>query len=901
MRERGGAGIQRSNGAAGGENQDPGLGVTEAQKAQEKEANGGFVEVRTRKSNSGGRSVQSNPTGAVPVQNLFNALAGDEEAEAEEEVLPVQGGAVGDKEAREVEKKNEVESFNEKEICTKSWEERLREATEHTKDQLNELTKEDGHAEAIQRIKSMVGDVDLQLKEAKSFIEDGEWKEKGDKEQDKEAVSENPFKSKFSVIDTVECFELGHTVNFTGAPQEGEGRDPKKKEGKQLNWGEPSNWKERGREVRVADKRRALEVIDFKGVRRAARQDSIEGFDEGDSRERKEREEGATHPEQRRRHVDSYFKMSGADLLDPTVKQRVREAWGNEMEMVRDDRRKWARGWCRVKRVLREIRDEKEKEKKAMGLLQQEIEWRKQRLEEEHSEEEVEALLRVKKKAKEQALQEAREWRTRSRAKWLSEDEAPSKYFFAKLRAKWARESIKVLELSNGEVTEDDQEILQEIQEFYQELYSAEPETEDRRAAREEVVGLINSRLTVEESSKMSRQPDPTEIKGVVFGMAANKAPGIDGLTADVLKCCWDFVGEDCVKLILCIWAKKRVLKADCQGVINIKAKLTLQDPGSLPASLPVNSLKLVWGAMGMEANGLCSRLEGYAKRQKIGNLRMLQGSDGYIDLAKLQGNLLNEEDPIEAEVQMYSWLVSVKVKERDLSSVSGWTWPSNKVVGQSWQQPVAEWRAIVEKKKFTSKKLSKWWNIVHDPMEWGKRWNRLWKGKSLLKHKLWIWKLLNFGLCTHDKAERWGVSDGQCTLCLREKEDVDHLTWACSRIRDRVEWIADVMEHNGVRPEGIEDNVKAVWRRLKGEQADLIRQKDEAFILRLKERINVQACRRSAVEAVIWEAGGERDERAESEVGCETGQSDLPSSSSSSDSEHTSSSESWSDFSSKD
>ncbi|KAL3681233.1 hypothetical protein R1sor_024189 [Riccia sorocarpa] len=177
---------------------------------------------------------------------------------------------------------------------------------------------------------------------------------------------------------------------------------------------------------------------------------------------------------------------------------------------------------------------------------------------------------RMEKRLKEHELQEARIWRIRCREKWLTEDDAPSRYFFAKLKAKWARDSLTVLQLDDGEVTEDQEVILEEIQKFYQCLYTKEDESEDRVRAREEVMSLIQNRISADDSRKVSSIPEEEEIKGVVFSMKLNKAPGSDGLTVEVVRHCWEFVGDCCVKMVKAVWVKRRLLKADMQGIIKL-------------------------------------------------------------------------------------------------------------------------------------------------------------------------------------------------------------------------------------------------------------------------------------------------------------------------------------------
>ncbi|KAL3677873.1 hypothetical protein R1sor_020829 [Riccia sorocarpa] len=176
----------------------------------------------------------------------------------------------------------------------------------------------------------------------------------------------------------------------------------------------------------------------------------------------------------------SYFKMDFFDLNDLETMQRVKEAWVDEQVSVRDDHRRWARGWHRVRAVLQEVRRVRLQQKREECTLRQEVVWRRTNLVDEHLSHEDRLSLQValsvaERKLKEQELYDARIWRIRSREKWLQEDEVPSRYFFAEPKSKWARESLAALSLPDGEATTDRQEILEEILRFYQELYTAEP------------------------------------------------------------------------------------------------------------------------------------------------------------------------------------------------------------------------------------------------------------------------------------------------------------------------------------------------------------------------------------------------------------------------------------------
>ncbi|KAL3675783.1 hypothetical protein R1sor_025731 [Riccia sorocarpa] len=90
---------------------------------------------------------------------------------------------------------------------------------------------------------------------------------------------------------------------------------------------------------------------------------------------------------------------------------------------------------------------------------------------------------------------------------------------------------------------------------------------------REEVICMMNKRLSENDSEQLSVIPYAQEVEKVVFGMARYKSTGYDGLTTDVVCECWDFLGSACVQLVQTIWAKKRILRADCHGIIKLIPK----------------------------------------------------------------------------------------------------------------------------------------------------------------------------------------------------------------------------------------------------------------------------------------------------------------------------------------
>ncbi|KAL3685010.1 hypothetical protein R1sor_003032 [Riccia sorocarpa] len=233
------------------------------------------------------------------------------------------------------------------------------------------------------------------------------------------------------------------------------------------------------------------------------------------------------------RKPEGYFKRNYHDLLNPETLSQAEEVWSQEAVSVKDSRRRWTRGWERVSRVLKVARNAKEKLRREEGDLAAEVHWRREQLSSESSTEEIDALHKVEQKLKERDLHDARLWKLRSRDKWLEEDTAPSRYFFTKLRARWARESLEALETQDGNVTTDKEEILSEVHNFYRDQGS-DLQYEDQQ------------------------------------GSGGGGGGGGDGLTVEIVKICWDFVDDDCVAMIHTVWAKRKLLKSDLQAIIRL-------------------------------------------------------------------------------------------------------------------------------------------------------------------------------------------------------------------------------------------------------------------------------------------------------------------------------------------
>ncbi|KAL3685505.1 hypothetical protein R1sor_003527 [Riccia sorocarpa] len=471
-------------------------------------------------------------------------------------------------------------------------------------------------------------------------------------------------------------------------------------------------------------------------------------------------------------------------MKDPEVLRKVKMAWDAELLSVKDSRRRWSRGWHHVCQVLRDERDAQRLQRRNEGNLAHDVAWRRERISPDSDPVEIEALNIAEKRLKDQQIQEAPNWRLRSRIRWLSIDDVPSRYFFAKLKSKWARETISALKRSDGEITTDKEEILEEIHTFYQQLFDAEERTTERDEARREVVELLEPKVSPVESNKVSMVPERCEIEKVVFSMKSNKAPGLDGLTIEVLQMRhitdildnkeveWVWIAQRILQIKMRIgpskversqWSSAESLLLMPQSRLSdvptldrllqiwfgFRRQLSLtEDSSQLPRNLPIASLKSVWKFFNKGGESEFRQLDGQARRMGLKTIQDLIEGD-------VRGQLTMRPD-------VQNWIQSITCLESSLSLIPGWIWDDGKGVVNSWRRDAREWMKLINRQDPSYQELNRWWDLNSDHQLWCSRWKQLWSGPNMLRVKTWIWRLLQQGFPTMARAKKWGVTNAE-------------------------------------------------------------------------------------------------------------------------------------------
>jgi hypothetical protein len=268
----------------------------------------------------------------------------------------------------------------------------------------------------------------------------------------------------------------------------------------------------------------------------------------------------------------TYFKFDAGYLKDATVLGKVKEAWGVRAEDS-DPMEYWREGWRRISRIMKAEKKIRQANFRTLDAKRIELEALRLKIELGLTEEEIQSLKKLEAEIRDTERKEAIVWRTKSRIRWLSLGDAPTKYFHAQLRAKHARETIVALETSTGETVTTDEGLLRTVQTEFEQWFGANPGIRANQEGIDNALELVTGRLSPEENQALVAEPSDREILQIVKAMKKEKAPGIDGITSEMLLECWSFLGKDCCAVVHAFWREKQLTRQMIAAVIKLIPK----------------------------------------------------------------------------------------------------------------------------------------------------------------------------------------------------------------------------------------------------------------------------------------------------------------------------------------
>ncbi|KAL3682750.1 hypothetical protein R1sor_000772 [Riccia sorocarpa] len=184
-----------------------------------------------------------------------------------------------------------------------------------------------------------------------------------------------------------------------------------------------------------------------------------------------------------------------------------------------------------------------------------------------------EELRELEKDVKVLETEQRKKWRRLSKIQWMNEGDAPSRFFFAVLKARRAREEINLLIKEDGHRVEDDNQILQELHSYYSALYKQDPISIEVEALRKQVLENSKMQISRQQNERLVERPEEEEIGNVIRDLKNEKSPGIDGMTAEVLKVLWKEARQDVIDFVQSFWETEKLTWKQQTGVIKLTPK----------------------------------------------------------------------------------------------------------------------------------------------------------------------------------------------------------------------------------------------------------------------------------------------------------------------------------------
>jgi hypothetical protein len=153
--------------------------------------------------------------------------------------------------------------------------------------------------------------------------------------------------------------------------------------------------------------------------------------------------------------------------------------------------------------------------------------------------------------------------RQRSRVEWLHEGDRNTSFFHARAFARRRTNKIDTLLRSDGSKCEVQWEIKGMVQNFYEDLFTAEA-----CPSVDAVLDAIPSKVTSDMNDELCKPYTEEEIRAALFQMGPTKAPGPDGFPALFYQTHWEFLKEEICQAVRSFIAGGEVPDGFCDSVV---------------------------------------------------------------------------------------------------------------------------------------------------------------------------------------------------------------------------------------------------------------------------------------------------------------------------------------------
>ena len=257
---------------------------------------------------------------------------------------------------------------------------------------------------------------------------------------------------------------------------------------------------------------------------------------------------------------------------------------------------------------------------------------------------------RIKLEAQVHEIYIAKGAQTRARAKFIEEGEKNTKYF---LNLEKAQSNAKIMDRvlkENGQITTNQNEIIQELVKFYCQRYQKTVDFQEE-TANDFLTNIDVPQLPEDEKNQLEGLIKEDEIATALKSMKNGSAPGSDGLTTGFLKFFWCKIKDMVLKSVNAAFIRGEMSTSQKRAIITLIHKgkqLPREDLNNWrPISLTNSDYKLMAKTLAIRLSSIIKNVikedqVGFLRGRNISTLiRLIDDTINYLDVTQKPGILI--------------------------------------------------------------------------------------------------------------------------------------------------------------------------------------------------------------------------------------------------------------------
>ena len=163
----------------------------------------------------------------------------------------------------------------------------------------------------------------------------------------------------------------------------------------------------------------------------------------------------------------------------------------------------------------------------------------------------------------------------RSKMRWIEHGEKPTKYFFNMERGNYTKKTITELTVAGGTTISNDDDILEEIRGFYENLYKSDLGEDSTSLFQSFTENLRTElpRLSGDQKDLLEGKLTLEECRRAMMCLRRGKSPGEDGFSVEFYQFFFELLGQEFLDSINASYDENELSVSQRRGVITLIPK----------------------------------------------------------------------------------------------------------------------------------------------------------------------------------------------------------------------------------------------------------------------------------------------------------------------------------------